>query len=157
MTCSATVCMFFMYNDQDQFLLPRNGPSNLILDCVAIWQFLAMNLSEYRTMQDWNWIALLHPCFVNQWCRLFFVQFYNFRAISNWSQLTLFVCLLFFLFIFCFLFLFFHFVYLVTNRFLLNILLISCSMQVSFIFNMYMQLIIAGLKTSLHLPFAYLN
>ena len=36
MTCSAIVCMFFMYIDQDQFLLPRNGPSNLILDCVAI-------------------------------------------------------------------------------------------------------------------------
>ena len=78
MTCSATVCMFFMYNDQDQFLLPRNGPSNLILDCVAIWQFLVMNLSEYRTMQYWNRIALLHPYFVNQWRRLFFVQFCNF-------------------------------------------------------------------------------
>ena len=63
-----------------------------------------------------------------------------------------------FLFVFCFLFLFFHFVFLVTNRFLLNILLISCSMQVSFIFNMYMQLIIAGLKTSLHLtPFCLLG
>ena len=62
-----------------------------------------------------------------------------------------FVCFLLFVF-------FFHFVYLVINRFLLNILLISCSIQVSFIFNMYIQLIIAGLKTSLHLtPFCLLE
>ena len=27
--------VFYVHNDQDQFLLPRNGPSNLILDCVA--------------------------------------------------------------------------------------------------------------------------
>ena len=26
---------FYVHNDQDQLLLPRNGPSNLILDCVA--------------------------------------------------------------------------------------------------------------------------
>ena len=70
--------VFYVHNDQDQFLLPRNGPSNLILDYVAIWQFLVMNLSEYRTVHDWNRIALLHPYFVNQWRRLFFIQFYNF-------------------------------------------------------------------------------
>ena len=31
-------CLYVVYkhNDQDQFLLPHNGPSNLILDCVAI-------------------------------------------------------------------------------------------------------------------------
>ena len=28
--------VFYVHNDQDQFLLPRNGPSNLILDYVAI-------------------------------------------------------------------------------------------------------------------------
>ena len=73
-------CLYvcYVHNDQNQFLLPRNGPSNLILDWVAIWQFLVTNLSEYRTMHDWNQIALLHPCFVNQWPRLFFVQFCNF-------------------------------------------------------------------------------
>ena len=27
--------LFYEHNDQDQLLLPRNGPSNLILDCVA--------------------------------------------------------------------------------------------------------------------------
>ena len=26
---------FYVHNDQEQLLLPRNGPSNLILDCVA--------------------------------------------------------------------------------------------------------------------------
>ena len=70
--------VFYKHNDQDQFLLPHNGPSNLILDCVAIWQFLVMNLSEYNTMHGWNRIALLHRYFVSQWRRLFFVQFYNF-------------------------------------------------------------------------------
>ena len=100
--------VFYVHNNQHQFLLPRNGPSNLFLDCVAIWEFLAMNLSEYRTMHDWNRIALLHPYFVNQWRCLFFVeilQFYNFRTISHWSLLTLFVLL------------FFSLCFLVTNRF----------------------------------------
>ena len=76
-----TIDRFFTllhHYDQEQFLLPRNGPSNLILDCVAIWQFLIMNLPEYHTMHDCNQIVLLHPYFVNQWYRLFFVQFYNF-------------------------------------------------------------------------------
>ena len=44
--------VFYAHNDQDQFLLPRKGPSNLILDCVANRQFLVKNLSEYRTMHD---------------------------------------------------------------------------------------------------------
>ena len=99
-----TIDRFFTllhHYDQEQFLLPHKGPSNLILDCVAIWQFLIMNLHE------WNQIVLLHPYFVNQWCRLFFVQFYNFHTISHWSLLTLFVCL------FCF----FSLCFLVTNRF----------------------------------------
>ena len=103
--------VFYVHNDQDQFLLPRNGPSNLILDCVAIWQFLVMNLSEYRTMHDWNRIAPLHPYFVSQQRRLFFVQFYIFRTISHWSLLTLFVCL------FCLFLFFFSLCFLVTNRF----------------------------------------
>ena len=72
--------VFGVHSDQDQFLLPGNGPSSLILDCVAIWQFLVMNLSEYRTMHDWDRIALLHPYFLNQWHRFFFVQFYNFTV-----------------------------------------------------------------------------
>ena len=102
--------VFYVHNDQDQFLLPRNGPSNLILDCVAIWQFIVMNLSKYRTMRDWNRIAFLHPYFFNQWRRLFFVQFYNLQFSCNISlvvanSVCLFVCL------------FFSFCFLVTNQF----------------------------------------
>ena len=70
--------VFYVHNDQDLFLLPRNDPSNLILNCVAIEQFLVMKLSEYCTMHNWNWFSLLYPYFVNQWHCLFFVQFYNF-------------------------------------------------------------------------------
>ena len=57
--------VFYVHNHQDQFLLPRNGPSNVILDCVPIRQFLVMNLFENRTMHDWDRIALLHPYFVS--------------------------------------------------------------------------------------------
>ena len=100
--------VFYVHNDQDQFLLPHNGPSNLILDCVPIWPFLVMNLSEYCPMHDWNRIALLHPYFVNQWRRLFFrtiLQFsYNFSLVVANSVCLFDLC--------CFgLFFFFHFVF----------------------------------------------
>ena len=99
------VC-FLLRNDQDQFLLPRNGFSDLILDFVAIWPFLVMNLPEYCTMHDWNRIALLHPNFVNQWRRLFFrtiLQFsYNFSLVVA-NSVCLFV-------LSCFV-VFFHFVF----------------------------------------------
>ena len=93
--------VFYVSNDQDQFLLPPNGFSDLILDCVAIWPFLVMNLSEYCTMHDWNRIALLHPNFVNQWRRLFFrtiLQFsYNFSlVVANSVCLFVLSCFVFF-------------------------------------------------------------
>ena len=128
--------------------IPRHGLTNLSSEC--------------RTMHDLNRIALLHPYFVKQRRRLFSYNSTILQFSCNFSLVVvnsfcLFVVFFVCFFAFCFFF-FFHFVYLVTNRFLLNILLISCSMQVSFIFNMYMQLIIAGLKTSLHLtPFCLLE
>ena len=138
---------------------------------LAVWFSIVCNLtiprheltnlsSECRTMHDLNRIALLHPYFVKQWRRLFSYNSTILQFSCNFSLVVVNSFCLFVVFFVCFLFVcfFFHLVFLVTNRFLLNILLISCSMQVSFIFNMYMQLIIAGLKTSLHLtPFCLLD
>ena len=79
--------VFYVHNDQDQFLLLRNGPSNLILDCASSSLFGQS----------------VAPSF---FCTI--PQFYNFRTISHWPLLTLFVCLFFGFFSLCFL---------VTNRF----------------------------------------
>ena len=104
MLCSC-LYVFYVHNDQDQFFLPRMGPSNLILDCVANRWFFIKNLSEYRTMHDWNWITLLHPCFGSQWLRGFFsynftiLQFaYNFSLVVANSVYLFFVCLFHFVF-----------------------------------------------------------
>ena len=111
--------VFYVHNDQDQFLLPHNRPSNLILDFVAIWQFLVMNLFEYCTMHGWNRIALLHPCFVNQSRRLFFVQFYNFKIFIQFLIGSLVVAnsVCFFVYFVCCCCVFFSLCFLVTNRF----------------------------------------
>ena len=111
------VHMFLIY--QDQFLLPRNGPSNLILDCVwQIYNSLSRTCPNIAQCTIWNRIALLHPCLVIQQCHLFFrtiLHFFNFCTISHWSLQTLFVCFILFS---------------SDQSILLDILLISYSMQV---------------------------
>ena len=89
---------FYIHNDQDQLLLPRNGPSNLILDCVANWKSLSRTLELYYA-STFLFGQSVAPSFFHT-----ILQFYNFRTISLWSlqTLALFVCLFVCLFHFVF-------------------------------------------------------
>ena len=103
--------VFYVHNDQDQFLLPRNGPSNLILDCgnLTIPRHELVRISHNARLEsDCASSSLFGQSVAPSFFRTI-LQFYNFHSISHWPLLTLFVCSFFFFF--------FSLCFLVTNRF----------------------------------------
>ena len=86
------VHMFFnVHNDQDQLLLPRNGPSNRILDCVANWKSLSRTLELYYA-STFLFGQSVAPSFFSY--NFTILQFsYNFSlVIANSGFVCLFVC-----------------------------------------------------------------